>query len=71
MEEIKKVSWNTQRAFEDFENELYETEKLFRLVYNNSNFDNEDINVKKEFDVLWKKYDELKQSLKDEFRVIL
>ena len=67
---MEKISWNTQRAFEDFENELYEMEDFLGQNFNNS-FDNNKINVKKEFDILWNKYDELKQALRDEFKVIL
>ena len=69
---MEKISWNTQRAFEDFENELYEMEDFLGQNFNNS-FDFGDDNkiIKKEFDILWNKYDELKQALRDEFKVIL
>ena len=67
---MEKISWNTQRAFEDFENELYEMEDFLGKNFNNS-FDNDKIDIKKEFDILWNKYDELKQALRDEFKVIL
>lgn len=67
---MEKISWNTQRAFEDFENELYEMEDFLGQNFNNS-FDNDKVDIKKEFDILWNKYDELKQALRDEFKVIL
>ena len=67
---MEKISWNTQRAFEDFEDELYEMEDFLGKNFNNS-FDNDNKIIKKEFDILWNKYDELKQALRDEFKVIL